>query len=41
MFSKTITKKDFEDLFSVLRPVVERVIDENTDWEVFRASLRK
>ena len=34
-------RKDFEDLFSVLRPVVERVIDENTDWERLRASLRK
>ncbi len=34
-------RKDFEDLFSVLRPVVERVIDENTDWEKLRASLRK
>ncbi|MBP5237330.1 MAG: hypothetical protein J6128_07430 [Clostridia bacterium] len=34
-------RKNFEDLFSVLRPVVERVIDENTDWEKLRASLRK
>lgn len=34
-------RKDFENLFSVLRPVVERIIDENTDWEKLRASLRK
>ena len=34
-------RKEFEDLFSVLRPVVERVIDEDTDWEKHRASLRK
>ena len=34
-------RKDFEDLFSVLRPVVERVIDENTDWEKLRASFGK
>ena len=34
-------RNDFEDLFSVLRPVVERVIDENTAWEKLRASLRK
>ena len=34
-------RNDFEDMFSVLRPVVERVIDENTAWEKLRASLRK
>lgn len=32
---------DFSDLFSVVRPVVERVIDENTDWEKLRASFGK
>ena len=33
--------KDFADLFSGVVPVIERVIDENTDWEKLRASLRK
>ena len=34
-------KKDFADLFSGVVPVIERVIDENTDWEKPCASLRK
>ena len=34
-------RKDFEDLFSGVVPVIERVIDKNTDWEKLRASLRK
>ena len=34
-------KEDFSDLFSAVRPVVERVIDENTDWEKLRASFGK
>lgn len=34
-------RKDFEDLFSGVVPVIELVIDENTDWEKLRASLRK
>ncbi len=33
--------KDFAELFSGVVPVIERVIDENTDWEKLRASLRK
>ena len=32
---------DFSDLFSAVKPVVERVIDENTDWEKLRASFGK
>ena len=32
---------DFSDLFLDVRPVVERVIDENTDWEKLRASFGK
>ena len=34
-------KEDFSELFSAVRPVVERVIDENTDWEKLRASFGK
>ena len=33
--------KDFADLFSGVVPVIERVIDENTDWEKLRASFGK
>ena len=34
-------RNDFADLFSAVKPVVERVIDENTDWEKLRASFGK